>query len=78
MECFPSVTNTGNRGHSERVPCTRDTALYLLSIFQYIIVCICFTIITLDKQFRQPFFKNFTFLLTLVVIVIYNIYKLLV
>ena len=33
VHCYPAVTNTGNRGHSERVPCTRDTALYLTSIF---------------------------------------------
>ena len=77
VECVPSVTNTGNRGHSERVPCTRDTALYLLTIFEYIIVCICFCIFSFDGQFRQPIYKNEVFFVTLCLIVVYNIYKLL-
>lgn len=77
VECYPSVTNTGNRGHSERVPCTGDTALYLMSIFEYIIVCICFCFFNFDKQFRQPLYKNQVFFFSLVIVVVYNIHKLL-
>lgn len=76
MQCYPASTSTGNRGHSERVPCTRDTALYLLSIFEYIIVCICFSIFDRDKEFRQPIKMNQFFFYTLIVIIVYNTYKL--
>ena len=76
VECYPSSTNTGNRGHSERVPCTRDTALYLLNIFQYIIICICFGVRGTDSGFRQPFYMNKIFFFTLILIIFYNTYKL--
>lgn len=76
MECYPSSTNTGNRGHSERVPCTRDTALYLLSIFQYLIICTCCGVLSTDREFRQPFYMNKIFFLTLLLIIVYNTYKL--
>ena len=70
------MTNTGNRGHSERVPCTRDTALYLTSIFEYIIVCICFSIYDTDREFRQPIYKNQFFFFSLIIIIVYNTHKL--
>jgi len=77
VECYPSITNTGNRGHSERVPCTRDTALYLMSIFEYLIVCVCFSIFSSDGQFRQPIYRNQPFFISLLIIIVYNIHKLL-
>lgn len=58
------------------MPCTRDTALYLLSIFEYIIVCICFSIFDRDKEFRQPIKMNQFFFYTLIIIIVYNTYKL--
>jgi magnesium-transporting ATPase (P-type) len=76
VKCEPAVTSTGNRGHSERVPCTRDTALYLMSIMEYIIVCICFSIFDRDQEFRQPIYKNQFFFFSLIIIIVYNTYKL--
>lgn len=76
VQCYPASTSSGNRGHSERVPCTRDTALYLLSIFEYIIVCICFSIFDRDQEFRQPIYKNQFFFFSLIIIIVYNTHKL--
>lgn len=51
-------------------PCTENTALFLFSLFQYLSLCI---VLNLDQDLRKPFFTNPALLISLVLLLIFQL-----
>lgn len=52
-------------------PCTRNTALYIISSQQMLITCACFSI---SKPFRKEVYTNPLFLVSIILMAIYQTY----
>ena len=48
-----------------------NSALFMVSLYQYVVVCVAFSI---SKPFRQPLYTNLWFTISLVVLSVFNIY----
>lgn len=53
----------------DKVPCTINSLLYLLSCEQYVICCICFSI---SKPFRKTVWTNPLYLVSLLAMIVYQ------
>lgn len=48
-----------------------NTSVFLISLYQYVVVCVAFSI---SKPFRQPLYTNLPFVVSLVILSVFNIY----
>ena len=55
----------------EDPPCSMNTMLFVFSVMQYLICCLCLSI---GKPFRRPFYTNPFFLVSVTVMVVYQMY----
>lgn len=53
--------------------CTINSVVYLYSAMQYIVVCLCYSI---SKPFRKPIWTNPFYLVSVIIMSVYNIYLL--
>lgn len=49
-----------------------DTVVYLVSIYQYLVTCVAFSI---SKPFKQPFYTNYWFTGSLLTLGSFNVYS---
>jgi len=52
-------------------PCSDNSALYLISCMQYITTCLCFSI---SKPFRKPIYTNPVYLVSVVLMIVLQVY----
>lgn len=57
--------------YEENYTCFENTSLVLLTIYQYLVVCMVFS---LSKPFRQPLYTNFPFSVSLIILLVFNTY----
>ena len=55
----------------ENTECFENSSLFMISLFQYVVVCMAFSI---SKPFRQPLYTNIWFTVSLILLSIFNIY----
>jgi cation-transporting ATPase 13A3/4/5 len=49
----------------------QNTSVFLISLYQYVVVCVAFSI---SKPFRQPLYTNLWFTASLILLTVFNIY----
>lgn len=52
-------------------PCSKNTALYLLTTMQYVICCLCFSI---SKPFRKAIWTNPLYFVSVILMTAYQLY----
>ncbi len=55
----------------ENASCYENTAMFLLTLYQYLVCAMAFSI---SKPFRQPIYTNLWFTASLVILAVFNIY----
>ena len=65
--CVPSKDNV-----ADDPPCSDNTVLYLFSSMQYLVTCLC---LSMGKPFRKAFYYNPYFLVSVVIMIVYQIYS---
>ena len=50
-------------------PSYEDTVIFMVSIFQYVVTCLAFSV---SRPFRQPFWTNIPFLICVVLLLVFN------
>jgi len=55
----------------DNTACFENTSVFLISLYQYVVVCVAFSI---SKPFRQPLYTNLWFTFSLIILSVFNVY----